>query len=193
MADEEAREIPSRAPEVIAEPGWTPVDPLRLEGGPRSFVSGAPEGDSLRVRYFRRERDGRLVGRAWFGPGAQGPPGHAHGGSMAAVLDEAMGAAAWMEGHFVVAVRLCTSFQRMLPLGTDALLEAWVERVEGRKVWTLGRLLGEDGEPFAEADALFLTLDPARFMPLIEKAAVALNATVEELLRTLPEKDPHGR
>jgi len=186
VPDQESRESRERAPEVVPEPGWTPINPLRLEGGPRSFVSGEPEGDRLRVRYFRRERDGRLVGRAWFGPGAQGPPGHAHGGSMAAVLDEAMGAAAWWDGHLVVAVRLATSFQRMLPLGTDALLEAWVEKIEGRKVWTLGRLLDEDGEPFAEADALFLKLDPARFMPLIEKAAKAMNVSVEELLRSLP-------
>jgi acyl-coenzyme A thioesterase PaaI-like protein len=183
------REAERQAPEVVAEAGWLPIDPLRLEGGPRSFVSGDPGGDRLRVRYFRRERDGRLVGRAWFGPGAQGPPGHAHGGSMAAVLDEAMGAAAWMEGHLVVAVRLATSFQRMLPLGTDALLEAWVERVEGRKVWTLGRLLDGDGEPFAEADALFVKLDPARFMPLIEKAARVMGVSVEKLLQTLPAKE----
>lgn len=189
MSDEETSESRRRAPEVVAEPGWTPVDPLRLEGGRGSFVSGDPEGGRLRVRYYRRARDGRLVGRAWFGPGAQGPPGHAHGGSMAAVLDEAMGAAAWMDGHLVVAVRLGTSFQRMLPLGTDALLEAWVERVDGRKVWTLGRLLDTDGEPFAEADALFVKLDPTRFMPLIEKAAAALHVSVDELLRTLPPKE----
>jgi acyl-coenzyme A thioesterase PaaI-like protein len=109
---------------------------------------------------------------------------------MAAVLDEAMGAAAWMEGHLVVAVRLGTSFQRMLPLGTDALLEAWVEKVEGRKVWTLGRLVDEDGEAFAEADALFLMLDPERFRPLIERVAKAMDVPVEELLKTLPEKSP---
>jgi acyl-coenzyme A thioesterase PaaI-like protein len=181
-----------RPPTVVPEPGWTPIDPLRLEGGPRSFVSGDPDGDRLRVRYFRRAKDGRLVGRAWFGPGAQGPPEHAHGGSMAAVLDEAMGAAAWMEGHLVVAVCLGTSFQRMLPLGTDALLEAWVEKVEGRKVWTLGRLVDEDGEAFAEADALFLKLDPERFRPLIERVAKAMDVPVEELLKTLPGKSPAG-
>ncbi|HXO18924.1 MAG TPA: PaaI family thioesterase [Thermoanaerobaculia bacterium] len=163
------------APEVIPEPGWTPVEPPRLEGGRGSFVSGNPEGDRLRVRYFRRDDPRPLVGRAWFGPGAAGPPGHAHGGSMAAVLDEAMGAAAWMAGHVVVAVQLDTSFRRMLPLGTDTLLEAWVERVEGRKVWTRGRLLDERGAPFAEAQALFVTLDPERFGPLLEKVAFALS------------------
>ncbi len=169
-------------PAVVPEPGWQPIEPLRLEGGRGSFVSGNPEGDRLRVRYFRRPEDRRLVGRAWFGPGAEGPPGHAHGGSIAAVLDEAMGAAAWIEGHIVVAVRLDTGFRRMLPLGTDATLEAWVDRVDGRKVWTHGRLLDAGGEPFAEADALFVKLDPVRFAPLLERVAAALGIDPERLL-----------
>lgn len=169
-------------PEVVPEPGWTPIEPPRLEGGRGSFVSGNPEGDRLRVRYFRRPDDRRLVGRAWFGPGAEGPPEHAHGGSIAAVLDEAMGAAAWTEGHIVVAVRLDTSFQRMLPLGTDAMLEAWVDRVDGRKVWTRGRLFDVGGKPFAEAEALFVKLDPVRFRPLLEKVAASLGVDPERLL-----------
>jgi acyl-coenzyme A thioesterase PaaI-like protein len=169
-------------PEVVAEPGWIPIEPPRLEGGRGSFVSGNPEGDRLRVRYFRRPGDRRLVGRAWFGPGAEGPPGHAHGGSIAAVLDEAMGAAAWTEGHIVVAVRLDTSFKRMLPLGTDATLEASVDRVDGRKVWTSGRLLDGRGESFASAEALFVKLDPVRFGPLLEKVAASLGIEVKKLL-----------
>ncbi|HVT15978.1 MAG TPA: PaaI family thioesterase [Thermoanaerobaculia bacterium] len=175
------------APAVVAEPGWTPIEPFRLEGlegGRGSFITGEPEGHRLRVRYFVRERDGRLVGRAWFGPGAQGPPGHAHGGSIAAVLDEAMGAAAWMAGHLTVAARLETDFRRMLPLGTDATLEAWVERIEDRKVWTAARLLdGEDGEPFAAAKALFVKLDPERFAPLLEKVAAARGIDLRALLK----------
>lgn len=161
---------------MTPEPGWRPIEPPRLERGSlgsRSFVSGDPQGDRLRVRYFWRGGERPLVGRAWFGPGAEGPPGYAHGGSMAAVLDEAMGAAAWTAGHKVVAVQLDTSFRRMLPLGTDALLEAWVESVEGRKVRTAGRLVGEAGEVFAEARALFVTLDAERFGVMLEKAEAA--------------------
>ena len=159
---------------VMAAEGWEPIEPPRLEGGRGSFVSGDPEGERLRVRYFRRQGPRPLAGRAWFGPGAEGPPGHAHGGSMAAVLDEAMGAVAWMAGHKVVAVQLDTSFRRMLPLGTDAWLEAWVERTEGRKVWTASRLFDEAGAPFAEATALFVTLDPERFGDLLARAARAM-------------------
>jgi acyl-coenzyme A thioesterase PaaI-like protein len=174
------------APEVVPEPGWIPVKPFRLEGGRASFVSGEPDGDRLRVRYYRRETDGRLVGRAWFGPGSQGPPGHAHGGSIAAVLDEAMGAAAWQAGHLVVAVQLNISFRTMLPLGTDSYLEAWVEGVDGRKVRTRGRLHTAGGAAFAEADGLFLEIDAERFRPMLEKAAEDRGVSVEELLARLP-------
>jgi acyl-coenzyme A thioesterase PaaI-like protein len=177
-----------KPPAVVPEPGWTPIDPFRLEGGAGSFVTGhgrdgEPDGGRLRVRYFLRAGDSRLVGRAWFGPGAQGPPGHAHGGAIAAVLDEAMGAAAWVAGHIAVAARLDTSFLRMLPLGTDATLEAWVEREEGRKIWTTGRLLDSAGEPFAAASGLFIELPPERFRPLLEQAADASGVDPELLLK----------
>jgi acyl-coenzyme A thioesterase PaaI-like protein len=181
----EAQDLP---PEVVAEADWTPVSPFQLEGGRESFVSGDPEGSRLRVRYFRRGSDGRLVGRAWFGPGTQGPPGHAHGGAIAAVLDEAMGAAAWMAGHRAVAAHLATNFKRMLPLGTDAMLEAWVERVEGRKVRTLARLLDAGLPPYADAEALFVILDDARLRPLVEKAAAARGLDPEELLAGKQQK-----
>jgi acyl-coenzyme A thioesterase PaaI-like protein len=170
-------------PEIVPEPGWTPIDPFRLEGGRGSFVSGDAQGALLRVRYFLRAADGRLVGKAWFGAGAQGPPGHAHGGAMAAVLDEAMGAAAWVAGHLAVAARLDTTFHRMLPLGTDATLEGWVEREDGRKIATAGVLLDAAGEPFASAKGLFIELPPERFRPLLEKAAASLGRDPEELLR----------
>ena len=170
-------------PEVVPEAGWTPIDPFRLEGGSGSFVTGDPGGNRLRVRYFLRDSDRRLVGRAWFGPGAQGPPGHAHGGAIAAVLDEAMGAAAWVEGHIVVAARLDTNFQRMLPLDTDATLEGWVEREEGRKVWTGGLLLDAAGVPFASAKGLFIELPPERFRPLLEKAAASHGRHPDELFK----------
>ena len=170
------------APPVRAEADWHPLDPVRIEGGRGSFVSGDPDGETLRVAYFRRTSDDRLVGRAWFGPRSSGPPGHAHGGSMAAVLDEAMGAAAWRAGHISVAASLQTEFRAMLPLGTDALLEAWVERHEGRKVWTRGLLRGDDGRLFAEATALFIRLDADRDREILVRAAQALGKDVEEVL-----------
>lgn len=169
-------------PEVVPEPGWTPVEPPNLEGGRGSFVSGEPAEGRLRVCYFRRPEDERLVGRAWFGSGAEGPPAHAHGGAIAAVLDEAMGSTAWLAGYPVVAAHIEVDFRRMLPLGTDARLEAWIERVDGRKVSVRGRLAGEDGRVFAESGGLFVVLDPERLGKHLGPVAQALGIEPDELL-----------
>jgi acyl-coenzyme A thioesterase PaaI-like protein len=180
-----AHEALRAAPPPLSVPDdWQPLEPLRIEGGRGSFVSGEAGNPRLRVAYFRRG-DGRLVGRAWFGPGALGPPGHAHGGAIAAVLDEAMGAAAWQAGLIGVAASLGTDFRRMLPLGTDAVLEAWVEEHHGRKVHTAGRLTGDDGTLFAEARALFVRLDPERDRGMLERVAHALGRDVEDVLAAL--------
>lgn len=148
------------APDLAPEPGWKPLEPTPEA----SYVSGEPEGDRLRVRYFLH--DGQLKAKVWFGPGAVGPPGHAHGGAMAAALDEAMGIAAWVAGHAVVAARLTTDFRRMLPLGTVCTIETRVERVEGRKVHLEGRLVGPDGTLHAEGAVLFVHLQPEALQAL---------------------------
>src|SRR5262245_51363894 len=114
------RLVTEAAPAVVPEPGWSEVEAFPALEAIKSFVSGEPRGRRLRVSYFRRIRDGNLVGKAWFGPGAEGPPGLAHGGSVAAVLDEAMGAACWQAGHPSLAARLSIEFRAMVRLGTDA-------------------------------------------------------------------------
>ena len=59
--------------DVIApEDGWTPVEPLCALGPTRSFVSGDPASERIRIAYFRRGADGALVAKVWFGPDAEG-------------------------------------------------------------------------------------------------------------------------
>ncbi len=149
-------------PNLDPEPGWTDLDPRSLIGSRRSFVSSDPEGERLRVRYFLEPSDGPLRAKAWFGPGAEGPPGHAHGGSMAALLDEAMGVACWAAGHPVLAARLTVHFRRPLPLGSSVLVTTELRMVRGNKVYTRGRLLGPRGTLYTEAEGLFVRIDPAR-------------------------------
>lgn len=77
---------------------------------------------------------------------------------MASVLDDAIGKVGWLNGHRVVAAKIEVSFRRMLPLGSDVLIEAWIDRVDGRKVHTRGHLLDPNGDPYAEAHGLFVEL-----------------------------------
>ncbi len=149
--------------ELAGEPDWTPLVAGEVIGTSVSFLSGDPDNLRLRLRYFQRGSDQALVARVWFGPGAQGPPGHAHGGSMAAVLDETMGMAAWVAGHSVVAAGLNIEFRRMLPLGTVATVETRIAAVEGRKIRVEGRILDREGNSYAEAAGLFIVISLDRF------------------------------
>jgi acyl-coenzyme A thioesterase PaaI-like protein len=145
-------------PELTGEPGWLDLRrDMWPDKGP-SFVSG-DAGDRLRVKYFRRQEDGHLVGKVWFGPGTQGPPGHVHGGSMAALLDEVMGTSAWISGHPVLAASIKIDFRNTIPLQTIAFFEGWVDTVSGRKVTTRSRLAGPDGKLFAEGEGLFIRME----------------------------------
>jgi acyl-coenzyme A thioesterase PaaI-like protein len=144
------------APPATPENGWTPVQPFpSLDTN--SFLVANPSGESVRIAYFRGPEDGVLYAKAWFGRETQGPPGHVHGGAMAAVLDEAMGGVCWMNGHRTVAARISVSFLEMLKLETETIVESRIERVDGRKVY-LRATLTDGMRRIAESDGLFIVL-----------------------------------
>lgn len=169
-----------RAPDPQRDTGWTRIEVPTNFGEGQGFVSGEPCGNRLRVAYFLRESDRVLCAKAWFGWSAEGPPGHAHGGSVSAVLDESMGIAAWMAGHPVVAATLLIAFRSKLPLGTDATVEARVESVDGRKITTRARIFDPASKKlFAEGEGLFIKQPLESFGNLQKLSEQAARSNVE--------------
>lgn len=140
-------------PTAIPEPGWEPVEPFPSAEG--TFLA---DGDRVRLAYFRKPGEPALYAKAWFGPKTMGPPGHVHGGAMAATLDEAMGAVAWMHEFQCVAATIKISFLEMLPLETETIVEAKIDRVEGRKIHLRATLMNPAGKIVAEGTGLFIVL-----------------------------------
>lgn len=135
---------------------WVPFDAPSLVGESLRFVSGDPEGNRFRARYFR-DSEQHLHARIWFGPETGGPPGHAHGGAVAAVMDEGLGLAAWAAGYPVVVGNLNISFRNMLPLQKVVTLESRVVSAAGRKIMVHGRLFC-DTTVYAEGECLCITI-----------------------------------
>ena len=77
---------------------------------------------------------------------------------MAAALDEAMGAVAWMNEFQCVAATIKISFLEMLPLETETTVEAKIDRVEGRKIHLRALLSNAAGNVVAEGTGLFIVL-----------------------------------
>lgn len=156
MHKNKSEKAASAAVDLSGEAGWIHFDAPSLVGESLRFVSGDPEGDRFRVRYYR-DAEKHLHARIWFGPETEGPPGHAHGGSVAAVLDEALGLAAWAAGYPIVVGNLNISFRNMLPLQQVVTVESRVVSAEGRKIMVHGRIFC--GETlYASAECLCITL-----------------------------------
>lgn len=127
---------------------------IDLPGHGSCYICGSENTAGLGLRF--RLEDGRVRTDFTLDVRQQGPPGHAHGGCLSAVLDEAMGAAAWCAGHPVVAARLEIDFRKAVPLGQPCRAEGWVASVDGRKVHTESELRLEDGTLATRGRGLFV-------------------------------------
>lgn len=95
----------------------------------------------------------------------QGAPGLAHGGVVASIFDEALGALQVYFDEPAVTARLETSYKRPVPLGVPLHVRTVVDDRAGRKLLTSGvaTLGAPDGPVAATATALFIFVDPAHF------------------------------
>jgi len=165
-------------PEFGPEPGWRPLNMPRRFGEGRSFVSGDIDTDRIKINYYLRESDEHLMAKLWFGLGAEGPPGHAHGGSLAAVLDEAMGFVSWVSGHPVVAASIQVNFKKKTPLHHVYLVDSWVTAVADKKIKAFARIY----DPVTDTD--FATGEGLFVLQPIDKFG-ALTNSVNEKERSL--------
>ena len=125
-----------------------------------SVVSGRtnPMGIGLSVR---REGDA-AIGQTVLGPAFEGAPRRAHGGVVAAILDEVMGHVLPIVGAVAYTANLSIDYVNPTPLGAPLTFTARLRDRAGRKLWI--EASGTSGEQtFVRAEALFLCVDVASF------------------------------
>jgi acyl-coenzyme A thioesterase PaaI-like protein len=93
----------------------------------------------------------------------QGAPGFAHGGAVATALDDTLGTLLVVLRHPGVTARLEVNYRRPAFLHRRFELEAWVERVEGRKI-EMAAEMREGADVVADAAALFIQVDREHFL-----------------------------
>ena len=109
----------------------------------------------------------RVVGSVVFGSAYEGPPGHCHGGYLAATFDELLGMAQTLSGQSGMTGTLIVRYRRPTPLHRRIDLEAELVRVDGRKVTVAGRSVC-DGQLTAESEGIFISMDASRFSRLMQ-------------------------
>ena len=132
---------------------------IPLPGHGSCFICGQDNPKGMGLTWYAQEdtERGQIIFTDFrFTLGQQGPPGHAHGGASAAVIDEVMGAAVWRSGLKVVLANMNLNYHRPVPLDTPLRAEGWLERTEGRKAYAFGHLLLPDGKTAVSGSGLYI-------------------------------------
>ena len=117
---------------------------------------------------MRMARDGeRVHGSVTLDGRHEGAPGYAHGGAVSTILDDALGMLLFLLRRPAVTARLEVDFRRPAYLGRPFDVEAWVDEIDGRKLWMVAELR-EEGELVAQGRGLFLEVDPEHFARGVE-------------------------
>jgi acyl-coenzyme A thioesterase PaaI-like protein len=162
-ADELAAAVTSAPPrgrrlkstqERLAEP--VEPDGALLDHGEVCPVSGAENPLGLAMTTWRAGEEVRAS--VTLGIAAAGSPGIAHGGVIAALLDDLMGfVLVSLTRTQGVTATLSVSYRRAVPIGVELQLRGRLQRREGRKLFIEGSI-AFDGEVLAQGEALFIAL-----------------------------------
>ncbi len=99
--------------------------------------------------------DDKVVGTATVPIAFQGPPQRVHGGIVAAVFDILLARTQLLCDFLGFTADLQVSYKGAVPLDTPLQLEAWVEKVDERKLHNTGHIL-LDGKVIASAKGLWV-------------------------------------
>jgi acyl-coenzyme A thioesterase PaaI-like protein len=102
-----------------------------------------------------------------FGYAYEGPPTCVHGGVIAEVFDEVLGAANMVAGNPAMTGTLTVRYRKPTPLRTDLRMEARCLGRDGRKIRTWAGMYHGDLMT-AEAEGIFIEVGPDRFVSIAE-------------------------
>jgi uncharacterized protein (TIGR00369 family) len=126
----------------------------------RCFGCGRDNPEGMRLKFFLDENRRRCIGRFRLPKRYVGPPGHAHGGVIATILDEAMGKVNKLR-HVVAMTRsMEVEYLKPVPLGKPITVEGYELRVQGRKHTNVAEIRNAKGELLARSTGLFIAIDP---------------------------------
>ncbi len=130
----------------------------RLPKHTNCFVCDGDTAYGMGIDWYGTPDHQKIYGTVSLPERYEGPPGHAHGGASAALIDDAMGSAAWYAGHQVMTAKMSVSYRRPIPLNTPITVTARVTEVHGRKVFVRGEICAADGTLLVNGEGLFLQI-----------------------------------
>jgi uncharacterized protein (TIGR00369 family) len=126
------------------------------------FACGKDNPDGMHLKFFLDEPRQRFVANIRLARRYEGPPGHAHGGIVATVLDEAMGKVNKLRSAVALTSQMKVEYFKPVPLRQPLRVESYEVRHRGRRHTNAAEIRNRNGELLARSTGVFIALDPAR-------------------------------
>jgi uncharacterized protein (TIGR00369 family) len=138
-----------------------------VQGKPRPrknhcFGCGHDNPQGMRLKFSLDEHSREAVCHFKLSRKYTGPPGHAHGGIIATILDEAMGKVNKFRNVLALTGSMEIKYLKPVPLGQPLTVTAREQSVDGRRHVNLGEISNEKGETLARGTATFIAIDPEK-------------------------------
>jgi uncharacterized protein (TIGR00369 family) len=134
------------------------------------FGCGQSNSEGMRLRFTYDESAQRFMCRFRLGKRYTGPPGHAHGGIIATILDEAMGKVNKIHNVLALTSEITVNYLKPVPLGKPLRVESHEVSVRGRKHINVAEIFNRRGEVLARGQGTFIAVDPEKmFGKFIER------------------------
>lgn len=127
---------------------------------PQCFGCGGENPHAVGIELDAVE--GAAEGRVHFGPEHQGAAGLVHGGLLATLIDETMGAVVYGGRVTRVTAEMTLRYRRPTPIDTDLVCRAHLGEVSGRRFTLLATITTADAddEVLVEGEAVYVLLRP---------------------------------
>jgi uncharacterized protein (TIGR00369 family) len=134
------------------------LEPLSHGALNRCFGCGQMNRTGLRLKFFV-DQERTIVCRVRLARRFEGPPGHAHGGIIATLLDEAMSKANRQFGVLTMTRQMEVEYLKPVPLGVPLILTGRRVGSSERKHRCEAQIANEDGVVLARGKALFIAVE----------------------------------
>jgi uncharacterized protein (TIGR00369 family) len=134
------------------------------------FACGQDNAEGMRLKFTYDQARDCFVCRVRLGKRYTGPPGHAHGGIIATILDEAMGKVNKLRQVIALTSRITVEYLKPVPLNQPLRVASREVSVRGKRHINLAEILDGKGEVLARSRGLFIAIDPKRmFAKYVDK------------------------
>ena len=124
------------------------------------FACGKNNPEGMRLKFLYDEERDCFVCRFRLGKRYTGPPGHAHGGIIATILDEAMGKVNKLRHVVALTKEIVVDYEKPVPLNKPLRVESREKTVRGRQHINVAEILNQKGEVLARGRGLFIAINP---------------------------------